>query len=100
MYSSFGCLLLLVQVLRTVLFGVMPAYILLAVEGMIFLILTSPSGIKTNPRTRPMQIEAINFSSLFLANFFCIIMYGLMVAIGLSRKPWYAGPPDKASREF
>lgn len=47
-----------------------------------------------------MQIEAINFSSLFLANFFCIIMYGLMVAIGLSRKPWYAGPPDKASREF
>lgn len=67
---------------------------------MIFLILTSPSGIKTNPRTNPMQIEAINLSSLFLANFFCIIMYGFMVAIGLSRTPWYAGPPDKALRGF
>lgn len=99
--SSIGRLFIIyfVQVLRYILFGVAPAYVLLAVESMIFTILTSPSGIKVNPLDA-IQVESINFTSVFLGNFFHTIIYGIMVGIGLSRKLWYAEPADMIPREF
>lgn len=82
--------------MQAVLFGVMPAYILLVVEGMIATIISAPGVITF---TKVTQIEAIDLSSVLLSNLFRTIMYGIMLAIGLNYKTWLARPADMIPRE-
>lgn len=88
------------QVLRIVLFGVVPAHFFLGVEEMIFTLLASPSGIKINPLTNVIQFGHLDTSSLYLVN---TIMFAFSVAIEVSRKPSQAGSTgskDKDPRKF
>ena len=86
--------------MRTVTFYVVPAYILWAAEDMILTIMTSPSGIKLDPFTRPRQLEAIQFSSSFLGNLFNSIIFGVLVALGYSRYSWQLEPKNGVMRAF
>lgn len=76
------------QVMQTVLYGVIPAYILLIVEGMIITIVSAPGVIKFTDAT---QVERINLSSILLSNLFRAVMYGIMLATGFGQKVWPAG---------
>lgn len=87
----------LAQVMQTVLFGIMPAYILLIVEGMIITIVSAPGVIKF---TNATQVEKINLSSVLLSNLFRAVMYGIMLAIGFGHKTWLARPADMTPREL
>lgn len=66
------------------LFGVVPAYILMTAQGMIFTILVSPAGIKLDPFNRFRQIEGINLASVLLSDLFHTIMYGIMLGLGFN----------------
>lgn len=82
------------QVMQTVLYGVIPAYILLIVEGMIITIVSAPGVIKFTDAT---QVERINLSSILLSNLFRAVMYGIMLATGFGQKVW---PADMIPREL
>jgi len=94
-YSEARRLSLNDKVLWIALFGVTPAYILLAMEEMISTILTSPPGVKINPLTNVIQFESIEPFSFSLAS---TILFAFIVAVEVSRKPSHAGSEDKAPR--
>lgn len=83
--------------MQTVLFGVIPAYILLAVEGIIITIISAPGVVKFKVIT---QVEAIDLSSVLLSNLFRTVMYGIMLAIGFSHNTRLTRPADMIPHEL
>ena len=87
--------------MRFTLQAIIPLYILLNVQSLIFTIINSPSGIQYNVSTESgfHQYEGLQVAVVVISNFFFISTCSAMLALGFSKNAWKVGMEGGSDRE-